>query len=199
MGQRLVITIQRHGKDLAKIYYHWAAYSISALREAKEVVDCLCEDYNLTDKELQLRLIRFCEQNGGGICANESEFEYIKKMFPGETFKTDGYSRNYGLIALSDDGMEGLQSWSEGDITINADDDIIYNHVFDYYESIKEYNEQRKEWDDEHEDLSLEDVLEIGYTLDRIEFHDIDDVISALWCTDAYVVRYGNEIFELIA
>lgn len=199
MGQRLVVTIRGFGKDLAKIYYHWSAYSISALREAKELIDCVCEDYNVTEKELQLRLIRFCERNGGGIRADEAEFKYIKKMFPGETFKTAEYSRNYGLIALSEDGMADLQAWSEGDICIDLDDDIIHNDVFGYYESIDEYNEERKEWDDEHEDLSLDDVPDIGYTLEWFKFHDIDDVISALCHADGYVVRHGNEIFELVA
>lgn len=199
MGQRLVITVRSFGKDLAKIYYHWSAYSISALRETKELIDCICEDYKVTEKELQLRLIRFCERNGGGIQAKGSEFDYIKKMFPGETFKTDGYSRNYGLIALSEEGMADLQSWSEGDICVDLDEDIIYNNVFCYYNSIDEYNEERKEWDDEHEDLSLDDVPDIGYTLEQIEFCDIDDVMYALAHADGYVVRNGNEIFELIA
>lgn len=199
MGQRLVITVRGFGKDLAKIYYHWSAYSISAIREAKELIDCICEDYKVTEKELQLRLIRFCEQNGGGIQAKESEFDYIKQMFPGETFKTDGYSRNYGLIALSEEGMADLQSWSEGDICIDLDDDTIHNNVFCYYDGIDEYNEERKEWDDEHEDLSLDDVPDIGYTLEQIEFCDIDDVMYALTHADGYVVRNGNTIFELIA
>ena len=199
MGQRLVITVRSFGKDLAKIYYHWSAYSISALRETKEVIDCLCEDYNVTEKQLQLRLIRLCERNGGGIQAKESEFDYIKKLFPGETFKTENYSRNYGLIALSEDGMDDLQSWSEGDICIDVDEDTIHNSVFYCYDSIDEYNADRKEWDDEHEDLDLDDIPDIGCNLECFEFHDIDDVISALCNADDYVVRYGNEIFELIA
>lgn len=199
MGQRLVVTVRSFGKDLAKIYYHWSAYSISALREAKELIDCICEDYHVTEKELQLRLIRFCENNGGGIRAQESEFDYIKKMFPGETFKTENYSRNYGLIAISEEGMEDLQRWSEGDICIDVDEDTIHNEVFDWYDGIDAYNEERKEWDDDFEVLSLNDVPEIGCTLESIKFYDIDDVIGALCNADAYVVRHGNEIFALVA
>lgn len=199
MGQRLVITVKGFGKDLAKIYYHWSAYSISALREAKELLDCLCEDYKVTEKELQLRLVRFCEQNGGGIQGKDSEIDYIKKMFPGETFKTEGYSRNYGLIALSEEGMADLQEWSEGDICIDFDDDLIHNNVFYYYSCIDEYNQDRKEWDDEHEDLSLEDVPDIGCNLECFTFCEIDAMIAALRTADDYVVRHGKEIFELIA
>lgn len=199
MGQRLVITVRGFGKDLAKIYYHWSAYSISALREAKELIDCICDDYHVTEKELKLRLIRFCEANGGGIQAQQSELDYIQKMFPGETFKTDGFSRNYGLIALSEDGMADLQAWSEGDICIDIDEDIIHNEVYCWYDGIDSYNEERKEWDDEHEDMTLDDVPDIGYALEWIKFDDIDDVMHALVHADSYVVRNGNEIFEIIA
>lgn len=39
MGQRLIITVRNHGRDLAKIYYHWSAYTRSALEETKELLD----------------------------------------------------------------------------------------------------------------------------------------------------------------
>lgn len=39
MGQRLVVTITLMGGDVAKLYYHWSAYSISALEETKKIVN----------------------------------------------------------------------------------------------------------------------------------------------------------------
>ena len=44
MGQRLVVTVKNNGKDLAKIYFHWSAYTVSALMEARRIVDCICEE-----------------------------------------------------------------------------------------------------------------------------------------------------------
>ncbi len=41
MGQRLVVTVNQYGKDIAKIYYHWSAYSLSALQEAREIINVL--------------------------------------------------------------------------------------------------------------------------------------------------------------
>ena len=38
MGQLLVITIENNGEDLCKIYYHWSAYSVSALMEARDII-----------------------------------------------------------------------------------------------------------------------------------------------------------------
>ena len=39
MGQRLVITVHAFDEDIAKIYYHWSAYTISAFQEAKDIID----------------------------------------------------------------------------------------------------------------------------------------------------------------
>ena len=44
MGQRLVVTVKNNGNDLAKIYFHWSAYTVSALMEARKIVDCICEE-----------------------------------------------------------------------------------------------------------------------------------------------------------
>lgn len=162
MGQRLIITVKQSGEDLAKIYYHWSAYTYSALLEAKDIIECIYNHEGETIKEMQLRLIKFIEDNGGGIWGEESEFKYIQNLYPNEVFKTDGYSRNKGLIALSKDGMKELQSWSEGDITIDVDTDTVENTVFGWYSNLSEYNEAREEWDEDFEGYELEDLEDIG-------------------------------------
>lgn len=197
MGQRLVVTINNDDREIAKIYYHWSAYSWSALKQVKKIVHCIYNHEDETEKDLLLRLIRFCEMSGGGIDRDEKEVEYIKALYPGEKFKTDG-SRNDGLIALSEEGMASLQNWSEGDVDIYVDKYSIHNTVYSYYETIEEYNEDRKEWDEDFEDLKLEDVPELGFDLGYINVEDIDAVVEELYQYDD-VVRYGNEIFELIA
>jgi len=197
MGQRLIISIETMGESIAKLYYHWSAYTASALDETKKVVDYIYNHNDETIKELQLRLVRFCETNGGGIRGDEAEFEYVQNMFPNETFKTEGYSRNYGLIALSENGMADLQSWSEGDVIINLDDDEINFGVYACYEDFEEYVSERAEWDDEFEGITLEEIPDIGYDIGWINIEDLDNVIAAVDKANADVVRYGNEIFEL--
>ena len=199
MGQRLVVTVRGNNEDLAKIYFHWSAYTYSALLETKKIVDCIYNHEDETKEELQLRLIKFCEENGGGIKGDESEFEYIQNRYPNETFKRDNYSRSYGLIALSPTGMEDLQSWSEGDVTIFIDEDEegIANEVFYWYESIEEYNKDRKEWDEDFEGYKLEDLEDIGYDLGNFDMEDLDDILRIMYNIDG-VCRYGKEIFGLI-
>lgn len=197
MGQRLVISIEKDGRDICKLYYHWSAYTSSALYETKNVVDYIYNHRDETIKELQLRLIRFCEANGGGIDGNEHEHNYIQSMFPNETFKEDGYSRNRGLIALSEKGMDDMQSWSEGDVIIKLDSDLVDFRVYSYYESFEEYVEDRAEWDEDFEGIELEDIPDIGFDLGLFDVSDIGAALTALTLREG-VVRYGNEIFELI-
>lgn len=196
MGQRLVITINKNDKDICKLYYHWSAYSFSALKETQDVVNCIFNHKDETESEMLLRLIRFCEASGGGIDGVKEEFEYIQSLYPNEVFKKDGYSRSYGLIALSESNMQRMQDMSEGDITIDLDEEKIYNGVFCYYDSLEEYNEMMKECDEEYEPKELGEIKDIGYDLGEIDIADLDDVLDMLRNVN-WVCRYGNEIYEL--
>ena len=199
MGQRLVVSIESMGDCLAKLYFHWSAYTMSALYQTKKIVNCIYDHNDETKEELLLRLIKFCEANGGGIDGNENEFNYIQGLYPNETFKKDGYSRNNGLIALSQKGMEEMQRWSEGDVTIDIDEDEIHFEVYGWYESLLEYNEERAEWDEDWGNgIPMQDVPDIGYDLSCIAVDDIGAVLEALSATNSHIIRYGNEIYELI-
>ena len=200
MGQRLVITVRNNGEELAKIYYHWSAYTVSALWEASKLAACIYNHKDETEKELKLRLIRFCYENGGGISGEDYEFEYIRNMYPDEIFKEDGYSRSNGLISLSEKGMQEAQGWSEGDIYFDIDDETIINGVFCGWDNIEDYNEEVRSWGEDYEDelLKFEDIPDIGYDLGTIAVKDIDNVITALEAAREHIVRYGNEIYELV-
>lgn len=201
MGQRLVVSVKNNGSCLCKIYFHWSAYTLSALMEAKNIVDCIYSHDDKTENELQLRLIRFCEANGGGIDGGKgsSEWEYIQAMYPNEVFKKEGINRNCGLIALSEKGMEDIQSWSEGDLDIIIDQDLIWNGVYIGYEHFEDYKEEKTKWDDEFDkNMTIEDIPGLGCDLGEIDVNDIDIVINSLRNINGYVVRYGSEIYELI-
>lgn len=199
MGQRLVITVKNNEKDLAKIYYHWSAYTMSALLEAKDVINCIYNHNDETEKELQLRLIRFLEARGGGIDGTLLERSRIQEMFPSETFKTEGVNRNQGLIALSQEGMDDIQSWSEGDLDIIIDEDVIINSVFWGGYDFDEYKELAMENDEDFDpNTTIDSIPDIGYDLSEIDIEELDSVINALNTHRDFVVRYGNEIFEII-
>jgi hypothetical protein len=198
MGQRLIVTIKKDNEDLAKIYFHWSAYTYSALLETKKIINCIYNHEDETVKELQLRLIKFIENNGGGIKGDESEFKYIQNLYPNEVFKTLNYSRSYGLIALSKEGMKDLQDWSEGDVVIDLDTDTVENTVYGWWDDICAYNEERKEWDDDDfEGYELEDIEDIGCDIGQFNVEDIDNILAALYNVDG-ICRNGKDIFEMI-
>lgn len=67
MGQRLVITVHAFDEDIATIYYHWSAYTTSALQEAKDIIDNV-DWFNSSNKdELILRITKYLESCGGGV------------------------------------------------------------------------------------------------------------------------------------
>lgn len=201
MGQRLIVTIENDEKELAKIYYHWSAYTGSALYITKKVIDCIYNHKAETESEMLLRLIRFCEESGGGIVGNEeyNEREYVQNLFPNEKFKSDNISRNDGIIALSQKGMDGTQSWSEGDVYINLSTDQVDFCVYSGYDSLEEYIEERKSWDDEFDEKELNNMPTFDFSLGYFDVHDIDAIIASLDVTDYEgVIKCDGEICELI-
>lgn len=63
MGQRLVMTIRKNGEDICKLYYHWSAYTSSALKEAKKIIDVITTDkfeteISAEEKECKLLFLR---------------------------------------------------------------------------------------------------------------------------------------------
>lgn len=192
MGQRLVVTVNVKGEDIAKLYYHWSAYSISALAQTRDILNCLLDNDNEIE-DLRLRLIRFVESEGGCIRGggDSREFAAIQAMYPNEVFKTEG-SRNDGLIALTEEGMDDLEGWSEGSVTIYLDDGIVWNSVFDM-ETIDEFNEWRGE------DNSIEYFPELDIDLEEIPFDKLDEVIDALDNLNVFAFRHNDMIFSLYA
>lgn len=198
MGQRLVVTIEKNEKEIAKIYYHWSAYTVSALYATKKIIDCIYNHTEETEKEMLLRLIRFCEENGGCVDMDDDEKEltYIQSLYPNETFKKTG-SRSNGLIALSEMGMADMQRYSEGDVYINLDDETVDFCVYSGYDNLEEYIEERQSWDDEFEGITLEEIPKIDCSLGLFDIEDIGAIIAAL-DNEPFVVNCNGEICELI-
>ena len=194
MGQRLVISIRHLGENVACLYYHWSAYTISALEEARKVWDCICEKDDLSVQDLQLRLIRMVEASGGGIDGGEgsTEFARIQSMFLDETFKIRDISRNDGLIAISEVGMNRMLDWADEMVTIDLDEGMIENSLGFCcdFETYRETNAAA--------DVKLEDIPDVGVDLFIFPVEALEHVIETLNNLGGYVVRHGETIYELI-
>lgn len=200
MGQRLVCTIQKDKKAICNIYYHWSAYTCSALFETKKIINCIYNHKDETTEDLLLRLIHFCEESGGGVSEgyDSDEWKYIQKLYPNEKFKADNIDRNYGLISLSEKGIAELQSWSEGDVYINLDTDQVDFQVYCGYEYLEEYIEERKSWDEDFDEKEMDNMPEFDFCLGYFDVNDIDRIADAIYNTNAHIIKCDGEICELI-
>lgn len=202
MGQRLVVTIERNEKPIAKLYYHWSAYTGDALYVTRDIIHCIYNHKDETDREMLLRLIRFCENRGGGIDGGDDgeAWKYISATYPGEKFKSDGISRSNGLIALDEDTMDNMQRCSEGDVYINLDEDQVDFCVYCGYETLREYVEERKSWDDDFEEFTIDELPRVSYELGYFDVNDVDALIADFESVEdnQNVIMFGDEIVELI-
>lgn len=197
MGQRLTIKIRKNNTDIACIYYHWSAYSMSSMYEIKKVLDVIYDE-DSEIKNLQLRLIRAVESWGGCIDGGQDsdEFKEIQKMYPDETFKGDG-SRNEGLIALTCEGIESMEGWSEGPVTIDLNNNSITNYVHWEANYKDDYLPRCEDW--EEEPKKLEDIPDIGMNICDFDIDKFDEVYTAMNSVDGYICRNGETIFEFVA
>lgn len=207
MGQRLVVSVQSCGENIARIYYHWSAYTRSALSEARDIIECICSTNAKSEKEIQLALIHMCEKNGGGINGGIGSVEgiYIQNMFPNEEFKKESPDRSYGLIAITESGMNDMMLWAEGELTIDIDERMVYNDVFlsFSFDSWKEtyaedvYGKTKEELDS----MTLDDIEQLRADIGEFSFNEIDMLIRQLdICVEnsIYTTRYENVVYELI-
>ena len=142
MANRLILTVEDNEKELAKIYYHWGAENYSSFEITRDIAYSMFDPKWVSSyKDPVLRLIRIVEDYGGCIDNDDKskERKKVEKLYPNESFKTDG-SRNLGLIAITREGMDYLESYSQGDCYINIDTKTFENlAIFNTDEHPKDY------------------------------------------------------------
>ena len=124
MGQRLNIEIKRKkdGVVLANCYYHWSAYTSSAIELTNKILDNLSDFMEanecFTDDEIAMLLL---QTTGAGV----EEDDYNLLLEENKKHLHLATSRNLGLISFTKDSMETTRKWEEGRVTITID--------FDYF------------------------------------------------------------------
>ena len=187
MGQRLIITVKKNDADLCKIYYHWSAYTESAVEQAKELIEYLNENKNI---DTRLACLRFVYSQGGQVRENDDDFAYTRELFPDEPLNHDGH-RNHGLISFTDFGMDALQGWGEGDLIIDLDSREIINDVVYTYATLTELNEVLLDCGEPP--ITSEDdprLFDVKYDITEFSFNDIDAVLDIIknWSWQNFIV-----------
>lgn len=168
MGQRLNIEIVSDGALLANCYYHWSAYTDSALALTELIID---KFYDSDTSPGIKNAVELLESTGAGV--NERERIEIKKFpnkFVGIDFKK-ATDRNCGIISVTENGMEETRYWEEARVTIDVlNQTVSFDVFYKYYE--KEYVEEYADEDD----VRLSDLPVCHLDLDSIPFEDIGEL-----------------------
>ena len=174
MGQRLVISNRINGQEVNNIYYHWSAYTLSAISEVNGLCEYVIKWINENRNDIFLKMRSMyndktitptdlfnlaCYNAVSGIPNNDQKsLQYISEI--GGNPNNKQLNRNEGLIAFSQAGREDSLYWSEGtlpiDWAIEGDQLDLHKTTFDLSELVIEIKEEGfMDWF-ENEDLLKE-------------------------------------------
>lgn len=188
MGQRLDIEISVSNKvddALANTYYHWSAYTSSALPMVSDIITV----YKQMGQEAFrsnpcVAAIHLLESTGAGL--TELEMAKANGEFPGESFKP-AVNRNEGLLAFTPEGMNETRGWAEGSVVIDIVHETVNFNVFSYFKNEDELKECFE--------LSDED-LEEDYKITNLNY-DPFNVSFEDWNDFCYQVLNGSGLYRL--
>ena len=128
MGQRLVILnstpfVQTDDQiDTSAIYYHWSAYTDSAVVEITNLRDAVKDYYDQYYNSTSNRLDIFnlaCLNAVSGIAPQyEESIKYIESL-TNQTYDSSHVNRNDGMIGFTPTDIDHIIDWSEGTVDIN--------------------------------------------------------------------------------
>lgn len=128
MGQRLVILnstpfVQTDDQiDTSAIYYHWSAYTDSAVVEITNLRDSV-EDYydkyyNSTSNRLDFFNLACLNAISGVAPQYEESVKYIESL-TNQPYDSSHVNRNDGMIGFTPTDIDHILDWSESTVDIN--------------------------------------------------------------------------------
>lgn len=100
------------------------------------------------------------------------------------------------MIAITDDGMGELEYWSEGDLTIDFDEETVYNEVMFTYVSDEEFRQEMADSGYEDDDIDIKNIKQLLFDPTEVRFFALDSAIETL--DGLQFCRYFGQIYELI-
>lgn len=155
MGQRLNIEIVSGEERLANAYYHWSAYTYSAIELTMTALNEYFERENVHETKLQ-KAVRMLEATGARLTLAEIAMAKEDPKIPEfEFIQAESVDRNDGLLSVTEKGMDDTERYEEGRVSIYLDEktvDFAVVHIYlkNEYEGTDEeewYNEISEEAD----------------------------------------------------
>lgn len=165
MGQRLNIEIKDNGKSLANSYYHWSAYTDEAAHMLGKILksDVLKSTCSPLEKAVKLLI-----ETGAGFM--DSEMDTVKATLPEELW-VEAVSRNEGLLAITEDGMQSTRDWEEGRVEIDLGTKRVLFDVF--------WEVSKEELKDEYPESKWERI-ELPFNTSDMTFEEAKDFIDII-------------------
>ena len=185
MGQRLNIEIVNGETSMANAYYHWSAYTKSALYLTKEIIDAF---YGRSEPISLKMAVELLEVTGAGV--NENEEEEIRKQPNkfGHIKFNQCIDRNEGLLYVTETGKASVRSWEEGRVTIDLSTETFCFDVM-CLETPEDYIEY-------HPGKSINDMTDCPFDLECVRFDEIDELIRFVYYYRC--ARYDGLILEWV-
>lgn len=184
MGQRLNIQIENDKEVLANAYYHWSGYTSSALKLTSFILHHL---ENVKHDNDTVRAVRLLELTGAKLQGCE-----LKKL--DETMKNNEFeqatSRNYGLIAISQEGIEETQHWEEARVEIHLDTETVKLDLYYDYED---------EEDEDEEDIEF---YQSNLNYEEVSFKEFEalkeEILQSIEDKKYYVIANGKKLVFIV-
>lgn len=203
MGQKLTIQIFKNTLEtdsLATIYYHWSAYSESALEELRDFYDAYKRYYNSDSHDaMAVAILRAVLANGGNLSDEEDKVLNLYPELNNHVNSDMTANRSNGLVAFTKDHQRELLSYSEDDIRLYLEDQTFDFGVYVEYdpEFDREYFYDMIGEDFKLEGLTDEEILDIcERELPAIKLngtHSVDEIESLLETFEQNVYFYDPE------
>ena len=203
MGQRLTIQIFKNCLEtdsLATIYYHWSAYSESALEELRDFNDAYKRYYNSESPDAEaVAALRAVLANGGNLSDEEDKVLNLYPELHNHVNSDMTTNRSNGLVAFTKDRQRELLSYSEGDIRLYLEDQTFDFGVYVEYdpEFDMEYFYDMLGENFKLEGLTDEEILDIcARELPAIKLdgtHSVDDIESLLETFEQNIYFYDTD------
>lgn len=200
MGQRLVILnltpfVQTDDQlDTSAIYYHWSAYTDSAVVEITNLRDSV-EDYydkyyNSTSNRLDFFNLACLNAVSGIAPQYEESVRYIESL-TNQPYDSSHVNRNDGMIGFTPTDIDHILDWSEGTVDINWVFDEyghpdIYKSTFCYESLVSSYDVEEFKDIFDKTDSDVEQIKKIKLDVDlyQVPLYESDilyDKIPEFW------------------
>jgi hypothetical protein len=183
MGQRLNLEFQYGDKVIANAYYHWSGYTIDSLIELLTVHELMEYDNIHDEKSAIIELVNVYDNKLHKLSGlTLDSLDEVKKYIPEYSGVKNELNRNFGLLSISEKGMNLTREWMELILRYDIKNKKIIGNNAVFETDINIYpiqiSERLKEiTSDEYNKYMDFETYDISEIRDLIEFYKANHII----------------------